>query len=220
MDKVVSVDDAEVFADLKAGEILKLRIKTISIPIESTFIGMARDEYVLIKHPSPFQTVKSKLFPTNDMVIQCLHEGQAIAFQSRIIELVFKPIRILVLEYPKEVLLRSIRCIKRTVCTLPAILESRGITKECVITDISNKGCGLFVKYNAAERNYILRNNEPFLLRCKFPGVGNEKKIVGIIRNSRRFKLEVSYGVQFHELNPKTSEIINEYLDAVHYVNG
>ncbi len=218
MDKKVNVDDVEIFSELNAGEALKIRINTISVPVESTFVGMEKHEYVLIKHPTPFQTVKSKLFPGNDMVVQCLHEGTAIAFQSRIIELVVKPIRLLVLAYPSEIVLRSIRNMKRINCALPVTLESRGVSKTGVVTDISNKGCGIFAKYTPSERNYILRNNEPLLMKCRFPGIANEKKIVGIVKNSRRFKLDVSYGVQFHELNRSTQEIITEYLEAVHYV--
>lgn len=218
MGKVINIDEAEVFYALKVGTTLNLRIKNIAVPIESSFVGMEKNEYVLIKHPSPFQTIKSKLFPGNDIVVQCLYEGLAMAFQTRIIELLMVPVRILVLEYPQKILLRSIRNMKRTHCALPVKLEARGVSKEGVVTDITTGGCAIFAKYKPTERNYILRNNEPFLLRCKFPGIENEKKIVGIVKNSRILKLDVSYGVQFHELNDSIKTIINNYLDSVHYM--
>lgn len=219
MEKVVNIDEVEAFSELRAGTNLNLRIKNITVGIESSFVGMEKNEYVLIQHPSPFQTVKSRLFTGNDLVVQCLQEGLAMAFQTRIIELVVKPVRVLVLEYPQKILLRSIRNMKRTHCALPVKLESRGVSKAGVITDITSGGCGIFAKYDPAERNYILRNNEPFLLKCKFPGIANEKKIVGIVKNSRRFKLDVSYGVQFHELSDSIKTIIDDYLDAVHYAS-
>lgn len=212
----ISAAERDFLKDLKVGSDIRVGLKDISVPVESQFVGMETGEYVLIRHPAPFQTVKSKIVAGNNILITCLIEGQAVVFQTRIIDILYKPVRILALEYPAEFILRNIRMTARTICALPVniISESR-VAKKGVIVDISNTGCQIIANYKPQEKNYILRTADKCTLASKFPGISEEVGISGIIRNARKSKLEVSYGVQFNGPSEKVKLILDDFIRSV-----
>lgn len=93
------------------GAMLKLKIDGILIPVEikSQLVGMLKDEYLLITHPTPLATTKPKLFPGNRVIAQYQSGDTVVVFGVQIKAFLLKPIRVVVLEYPDKVLRRKLR---------------------------------------------------------------------------------------------------------------
>ncbi|MFH1153588.1 MAG: flagellar brake protein [Pseudomonadota bacterium] len=208
-------EDQELDIDLPVGTKLNIKIDGIAIPITSQFVGLEKNEYLLITLPAPFTTIKSKLYPGNKLVVQYLYEGAIFVFAAKIIDVLTKPIRVAVLEYPDKVVNRGLRAEKRTMCRIPASISFKGSSKDGIIGDINVKGCRLVINYQLTEKNYIARSGEPFKISCRFPTSSREITLTGIIRNVTKKNLSLSYGIQFDELTQDVRMIIEQYVETI-----
>lgn len=87
---------------LTAGTKLQVGIKGVGVALTSEFIGMLKDECLIITSPTPFMPIKQKLFPGNRIVVKFPYKDSAVIFQANIIESIKRP-RMVVLEYPDTV---------------------------------------------------------------------------------------------------------------------
>ncbi len=218
MNTLVQINDYDIIPLLDIGMPLSVNIKNLSIPIKSSFVGSKQNKHLLIDHPSPFESIQPMLFPENDIVLQCLHDGQAISFQTRIIETLYHPVDLVVLEYPAEYVLSKIRDHDRIFCALPVQLGHMGTTKSAVMVDISHSGCKIMADYDEPEKPFVIGDQQPFEIVLKFPGTNEEKTVIGIVRNRKVTKHQVAYGVQFHQISDDTRQMIREYIDAVQFL--
>ncbi len=208
-----SVKDA--IADIPNGIKLNIKIDGIAIPITSVYVGQLKDNYFLIHQPSPYATIKPKLFVGNKLVIQYLHEGTIYVFLAKIIEVITKPIQIVVLEYPEKVVNLGLRSAERVTCRVPAAIIFKGAPKEAVIEDLSITGCRINATYKPVEKNYIARPNEKVQINCRFPGAFGENIIAGIVRNAKKKELKLTYGIQFETVSPEARKAIERYLETI-----
>ncbi|MBF0302014.1 MAG: flagellar brake domain-containing protein [Desulfamplus sp.] len=205
----------EVDINFSCGTNLSVKIDGIAIPIIANFVGTEKYEYLLITNPSPYSTIKPKLFQGNKLVIECIFEGQLFVFSSPIIENIAKPIRAVVLEYPKEVSVKRLRSSSRVTCRIPASLIFKGSGKESIISDINHKGCLIEVTYQMSEKNYIARADDNIKIECSFPGNAEVHTISGIIRNVKKKQLTLLYGIQFTEVSESAQKAIVKYLSTL-----
>jgi hypothetical protein len=205
----------EQYLDIPVGTKLNIKIEGIAIPITSTFIGLEKDEWVLIGPPAPFATIKSKLFPGNKLIVQYLHEGSIFVFVAKIIEVLTKPIRVVVLDYPDKVVNRGLRAEKRVLCRVPATVSFKGASKDGLIGDINPRGCRLVVTYLPTEKNYIARTGETLKITFRLPTVPRDITLSGTIRNSTKKNLALSYGIQFQETPPDARAVIEKYAEII-----
>ena len=63
-----------------------LEIEGVNFSVTSIFIGMLKDEFMIITLPKRYKSVKNKLFPANKMVVKYLYDGSVYAFQTTVIE--------------------------------------------------------------------------------------------------------------------------------------
>jgi hypothetical protein len=210
-----ATETQELKLDIPIGTKLNIKIEGIAIPITSEFVGMEKNEFILIQPPAPFTTIKPKLYPGNKLIIQYLNEGTIYVFVAKIIEVLTKPIRIVVLEYPDKIVNRGLRAEKRTMCRIPSTIFFKGSSKDGLIGDINAKGCRLAVNYQPTEKNYIARTGDAFKISCRFPAVSREISLSGIVRNITKKNLSLSYGIQFEEPSRDIRIIIEQYVESI-----
>ena len=90
------------------GTKLYLDIDGVSFSVTSIFVGMLKDEFLIITLPRRYKNIQNKLFRGNKMVVKYLFDGSVSAFQTSVIEMITNPIKALAVEYPKVV--RSRNC--------------------------------------------------------------------------------------------------------------
>ncbi len=205
----------DVDINIACGTSLSVKIDGIAIPITASFVGTEKYEYLLITNPAPYNTIKPKLFSGNKLLIECISDGQLFIFSCSIIENLSKPIRAVILEYPKEMAIKILRTSSRLICRIPSTLIFKGSGKESIISDINYKGCRIEVTYQLAEKNYIARINDTVKIECLFPGDAQVYSIVGIIRNVKKKNLTLIYGIQFTEISESTQKAMVKYLSTL-----
>ncbi|MCK5164386.1 MAG: flagellar brake protein [Desulfobacula sp.] len=176
-----------------------LEIEGVNFSVTSIFIGMLKDEFMIVTLPKRYKSVKNKLFPGNRMVVKYLHDGSVYAFQSSVIELITNPIRALAIEYPKIVQERELRIIKRNNVIIPGRVEAKKTEFPVLVNDISKNGCS-FIYQNNKSNIASLRDGDILRVYCQFPGVSDEVGVMACVRNVRREKGQLSVGAEFQDI--------------------
>jgi len=199
LEGILELDKSEgIYIDI--GTTVYLEIEGVNFSVTSIFIGMLKEEFMIVTLPKRYKSVKNKLFPDNKMVVKYLYDGSVYAFQTSVIELITSPIRALAIEYPKVVQERELRVVKRNHVVIPGRVEAKKTELSVVINDISNKGCRF--KYNDNKSNATsLREGDILRVYCQFPGVSDEIGAMACVRNVRREKGQLSIGTEFQDVS-------------------
>lgn len=194
MDKLeglLELNKAEgIYIDI--GTKVYLEIDGVTFSVTSVFIGLLKDEFMIITLPKKYKSIKNKLYPGNKMIVKYLHDGSVYAFQTSIIEMITKPIQALALEYPRVVQKRELRGNKRRHVVIPGRVEAKELEFAIIIDDISKKGCRF--KY---QEKANLREGDLLRMYCKFPGFADEAGAFACVRNVRREQGSLSIGAEF-----------------------
>ncbi len=181
------------------GTKIYMEIEGINFSVTSVFIGLLKDEFMIVTLPKRYKSVKNKLYPSNKMVVKYLYEGSVYAFQTSVIEMITNPIRALAIEYPKVIQERELRTVKRNNVIIPGRIEAKKVDFSIVIFDISKNGCRF--KYHDDKTTMTpLREGNLLRLYCQFPGLSEEVAAMGSVRNVRREQDKLSVGVQFQDV--------------------
>jgi hypothetical protein len=202
---------------LEMGTELQVEFMDVTIPTYSALVGMEGDLYMVVKSPAPYNLVKQKIYTGNELIIKYLFGGTVYAFQTKIIDAISKPFKLLFLEYPKIIEKHELRSFKRAKCFFPAKLLFD--QKECpaLVVDISRRGCKCQVKVLPGEKYPAFRIDETLHLFSKFPGIEGDVKIGGTIRNLKKNKQEIVLGIGFSKTNPESiQQLINQYMLAIY----
>ncbi len=176
-----------------------LEIEGVNFSAISIFIGMLKDEFMIITLPKRYKSVKSKLFPANKMVLKYLYDGCVYAFQTSVIETITTPIRALAIEYPKVVQERELRIHKRKNVVIPGRVEAKKTEFSVVVFDISKKGCRFKYRDNKSNLN-SLREGDLLRVFCQLPGVSDEVGAMACVRNVKRDQGQLSIGAEFQDI--------------------
>ncbi len=204
---------------IESGTQLQIEIEGVAYRFKSVLIGMEPDEYLIIKTPmvpsdAPFGSIKHKLFRGSQIVVRYLYKGIVFGFQSKLIEAIYTPIKLLFVEYPKIIEHHDLRSQVRVDCLLPAKIKIKDEEKHGVILDISKKGCRYRIKALEDEKLPSIQIDEKITLRLQFPGIEDEHLVSGKVKNISRDYQEMSLGIEFHEITPEVQNIISQYILA------
>lgn len=205
---------------IELGSQLQIEIEGVAFRFKSVFVGMESDEYLIIKTPmvpsdAPFSSIKHKLFPGTQIVVRYLYKGTVFGFQSKLIEAISAPVRLLFVEYPKIIENYDLRSQERTDCFLPAKIEIRDEEEHGAILDISEKGCRCLIKALKGEKLPSTQIDERVTLTCQFPGIEGEQVVSGNVKNISRDKQEMILGIEFREIAARVKDIIDRYLSNI-----
>ncbi|MBF0119548.1 MAG: flagellar brake protein [Desulfobacterales bacterium] len=201
--------------NLEAGIKLQVNIQGIATPVNSFLIGLEANQYLIIKPPNPFESVKHKLFPGTEFIIKFLDEGKIVAFKSKLIDFVSKPFKLVFIEFPKKFVHHDLRSTERINCAIPAKTTIKGGEKEAIIVDMSPKGCGVSIRFSKDENQIAVSQGEIITLKCLFPGMSGEQNIYGLIRNIKNKNLEIILGIQFVDLEEELQQKIEDFIEVI-----
>ncbi len=191
-----------------------LEIEGVNFSVTSIFIGMLKDEFMVVTLPKRYKSVKNKLFPTNKMVVKYLYDGSVYAFQTSVIEMITAPIKMLAIEYPKVVQQRELRHAKRNKVVIPGRIEAKKAEFSMVVYDITKKGCSF--KYHDQKSNMnSLREGDLLRVYCQFPGVAKEIGVMASVRNVRRDKDTLSVGAEFQNITKTFLTPLRHFLYSI-----
>ena len=177
-----------------------LEIEGVNFSVTSVFIGMLKDEFMIVTLPKRYKSVQNKLYPGNKIVIKYLFDGSVFAFQTSVIETITNPIKALAIEYPKVVQQRELRTVKRKLVVIPGRVEAKKTEFPIVVFDISKNG--LKFKYNENKQNLsTLKENDLVRVYCQFPGASEEVGVLAGVRNVRREQGQLSVGTEFQDVS-------------------
>ena len=200
---------------LEIGIPIQLKMEGVAFPLQSVLIGMEIDEYLIIKIPAQYTNVKHKLVTGVDIVVRYLYQGTVYGFQSKLIEIITRPVKLLFLEYPKIIEHYDLRSQKRAESIFPATIMIKDKTNHGAIIDVSKNGCRCHILNSRKEPLPPVQIDDEILLKCKFPGVEGDHEVLGKIKNIRRSRKELIVGVEFLRLELEIHELISQYIYAV-----
>lgn len=129
----------------------KLRFLTSLVGIDGTDVIVAHlptTEELEIGHckiQMPLQWYEAFFRVKEDLVIRLVDRGVVYAFETSVVEVAGHKNRLLMLNYPKQIFLRDLRCEPRYPCTLLSRVYCRTQVFEGMIKDISQGGCQIRV---------------------------------------------------------------------------
>jgi len=208
---------------IELGSQLQIEIDGVTFRFKSVLVGMESDEYLIIKTPmvpsnAPFTSIKQKLFPGIQVIVRYLYKGTVFGFQSKLIEAISTPVRLLFVEYPKIVENYDLRSQERTDCFLPVkikIMDKEDKEEHGAILDISERGCRCLIKALKDEKLPSAQIDDQITLTCQFPGIEGEQVVSGNVKNISRDKRQMILGIEFHEIVARVKDIIAQYLSNI-----
>ena len=191
-----------------------IEIDGVNFSVTSIFIGMLKDEFMIVTLPKRYKSVKNKLFAGNKLVVKYLYDGSVYAFQTSVLELITTPIRALALEYPKVVQKRELRNIKRNNVVIPGRVEAKKTEFAVVVNDISRSGCRF--RYQDDKSNLSsLRENDILRIYCLFPGCSDEIGALACVRNVRREQDQLLVGAEFQDITKNFLNPLMHFLYSI-----
>ncbi|MCA1792586.1 MAG: flagellar brake protein [Desulfobacteraceae bacterium] len=209
---MLELSDVEgIYIDI--GTQVYIEIDGVDFSVTSIFIGLLKNEFLIVTLPRRYRSVKTKLYPGSKMVVRYLYDGCVFAFQTTVIEILTNPIRTLALEYPKIVQQRELRIVKRNNVVIPGRVEARKTEFPIVIFDISKKGC----RFTYHDTNNITTLKEGDIIRvyCRLPGVSDEIGAMAIVRNVKREQKQISVGTKFQDITKAFLTPLMHFLFAI-----
>jgi len=200
---------------LEIGIPIQLKMDGVAFPLQSVLVGMEIDEYLIIKIPAQFSNVKHKLIPGIDIIVRYIYQGIVFGFQTKLIEVISRPVKLLFLEYPKIIEHHDLRSQKRAQSIFPATIKIKDKVIKGAIIDISINGCRFHILASQREPLHPVQIDDDVSLMCKFPGIHGDHEVLGIIRNIKKSRKELIIGVEFMVLEQEIHNHISKYIYAV-----
>ena len=201
----------ETLSKLGIGTPLNIGFNDVSQSVSSILIGMEFGKYIVITPPEPLNAIRTKLFQGNKIVIRYLYKGQVVAFPSAINDYITTPEHMVFVNYPKKLIQQNIRSAKRVDCLIPAVMNIEEREVKLVITDISQKGCGIMINLEDEENLPELSLNSPIILKSEYLLGNSDLDLAGMVRNARKKKGKLYVGIQFSDLHEKAKHHIDSY---------
>jgi c-di-GMP-binding flagellar brake protein YcgR len=187
---------------LQAGAVVTIEINTPAGQrgkFRTSFVGFLPKQYVLVQTPSPERLGRMALHikqGTNVTVRGLVegHRGAVVAFTSQIKQTVQMPSRLIVLDFPEQVILQSLRHSIRIDIEIDAIVTVNKERWKASISDISISGCLLFV--HNGEKLVLTNDSEIEIVIEQFMNL-YELTFKAIICNVKPMASGISLGVKF-----------------------
>ena len=196
---------------LQAGSVISLDIITPAgqrAKYRTVFIGYLPKKYVLVQYPDLNKVGSFAAHIKQGMKVAVRgivegHEGAIVAFASVIKQTVHNPSRIIVLEFPLEVGLQSLRSSIRVDTEIKASVVINNVKWKALITDLSLSGCQLYIENG--EQLKLLNDGLLSLFIENYQDLNPQKFLVTIC-NIKILPNAVSIGVRFDSSSQKQVE--------------
>ncbi|MCP4713639.1 MAG: flagellar brake protein [Deltaproteobacteria bacterium] len=198
-----------------AGSSLQLEVEGCSVFLQSECIGMEREQYIIISAPRPFESFQHKLYPGSYLFVKYVHSGIVYSFQTRVMESIARPVRLLFLEYPKRVRPQDLRNHKRVSCYMPALIGCDDDEAIGAVMDINKKGCRCRVAHDGSAQLTGLNIRDAVQVNVSFPGDDDALALCGTITNMRKTGVETDFGMHFSGVSLDDEKVLAKYILSV-----
>ncbi len=197
---------------------LRVQISGRSKRYRSFLVGKETDHYLIIKTPS-IDNWKTLFAKDTELVVRYVHQGSVYGFKSKIIFTIPPPLRVSFIRFPDRVEDFNLRTFKRFECHLPTRLQvmtrhhNRQLIFRSTIFDISKGGCKVLISRTELEWvNELVKINAKVELFASLPGLQEELKFSGTVRNVTQDSDGLSLGIQFAELENRAETELQKFL--------
>lgn len=180
---------------------------------KTLLLGFERGQYLIVRPPQQ-RLLLDSLAPRSTLTVRWIENGVIHGFQTQVGHLMFKPYKLLFLDYPYAVESIRLRKQERAQCYTPAVWFHDGAEYKGFILNISAGGLSLAALKEEAPEN-IPPGDE---IVCQFPmfKTGVETVVAGIVKTYTPLDAKVLIGVAFNDLDDEIRTAVNEYVADVH----
>lgn len=201
---------------LEIGAKLKMEFDELESPLMSVMVGMVPERYLIVTAPAPGPVITKALERQRHITVKYIHMGRLCMFRTWVQKSIDAPYRLLFLEYPSAIHYHELRRSKRATIFVPCTFTAQDSPEYYgVLVDISSLGCQVRIK---AKGNGPLPNvslEEKVRLRCLLPGIKDDQKIEGVVKNIQKSQEQTSIGLEFIDLPDYLRQAIDTYLYSV-----
>ncbi len=201
---------------MEVGTIFKIKFEGSSTQFTSELAGKEDDNYLMVKWPASYTMANDSdlIYKDNTTSVKYLYEGVEFGFQSRILEIISDPAKLIFIEYPKTVDVCVLRENRRIDCFLPASLRiADNIIIDVNITNISRSGCQVVAETSEIEKNMGLIETENGIgLSFQLPGIEEEITLTVKQRSIEKGKNDASIGIEFNKMSVEAEAVLHDYL--------
>jgi hypothetical protein len=193
---------------------LTLQFEMVRTRTRGTLVGMEEYEYLIIRINDSIESIASRFFKGNTVVVQYVHEGTLYGFQSQTLGSVAVPARLLFVSYPRIVSEQNLRVHQRVLCYLPATVDADGQAHDIIVVDVSAGGCQVACALDVESGNAdpVLPRDSSVSVNLALPGVSDPLVLAGIVKNHRPHDDRDAFGIAFDGLDEATLATLNSYL--------
>ena len=201
---------------VEMGTAIKVELEGIELPLHSAIVGLESSQYIIVKAPEPFSRVEHKLFKGVQMIVRYLTGGTVYAFQTKVLEVITKPLPLLFIEYPRIIQHHDLREQKRINCHVPArIIRGEEENLGCII-DMNMQGCRCLVQSSKNASLLACEMDNDLRLTCILPGSAETITLAGKVKNLKRTRKELDLGINFApDLNGTARKTLIGFLSAI-----
>jgi len=200
---------------MEIGITFRIEIEGADESISCILIGIENGKYLIIRTP-PLHTLGNAshlLHKDNEIYVKYVYKGTIFGFQSKIIDQISEPFKLLFIEYPEKIESYDFRGNKRVECYLPAFVKIEEHRIEGSITDISKAGCLFDIKIPELEncKNFF-DSNEEINIGFQLPGVKEELNVTAKQRSIKEGANKARIGIEFVYMNGVDKTKLSEFL--------
>ncbi len=197
------------------GITFRIEIEGAEESISCILIGIENGKYLVIRTP-PLHTLgnTSHLLPKgNEIYVKYVYKGTIYGFQSKVIDQIYEPFKLLFIEYPEKIESYGFRGNKRVECYLPAFVRIEERRIEGSITDISKAGCLFDIKIPELENcKSLLASNEEISIEFQLPGVEESLSVTSKHRSIKKGTNKARIGIEFVYMNGIDKSKLSAFL--------
>ena len=170
---------------LRIGSVLHIQLSVKAERITTKLIGMDAGAYLILQPQNPAKLI-DQVFKGKEVVVRYLSDGAVFGFESKVIDFMLQPARLLFLTYPSKVQSCEIREHKRYDCLYDAQLVLAGAPRRGVVANISMGGCQFVTEDLDEEQTAHIKVEDGVTLSFQPPAGVPVESLAGEVRNVKR----------------------------------
>lgn len=202
------------------GTPLLLDVVNIETRVKCELIGISSKDFLILRlcQADLAGNFRSMGVLESKIVIRYMYDGTVYGFETRVLNAVASPTRMLFVKYPEMIEEFNARTETRYGCILPAgVSVGEGEDEvEAVIVDISRSGCRCAVKGDDPPE--AVEMDAPVTLKVQLPGVSEKATLKGKVRNISRDENRLTLGVQFDEMPEYVKASFEDFISLMESV--